>query len=693
MALLKLSEEQLTRLGNRIDDGWSGAKGSHSERMDRCKLAYRRFRNMLDAPSAGDARKSNVRVPLVQWQVLAELAAEAGALFGDDAEVVALPTGATDQKLVKKVARFVDWRVFHSMRALNPFLEFIFRKITYGRSFALSPWKVEEYTVLDDDGNRKKAIWYDGPDFIPLWPDELIVPAERVRSIHEFSWVIVRSRATWDELLRGEMAGRYADVRKNIARIKGHAQSGTETAAQGDEVRQEADTASGVNCQNAGESRGSLEVWTWYGHSEPDEATGEKDEWAVTYLPDVKLVIGVQDLAEIYPRAKNRRPIVESAMLPTGDYWGMGFAELLEVWEDELTANENLFTDAAEFSVGPVIFAKPALAEQIRRQRYEPFTVIPTDDPNGVKVVQPQVNPAGYQIKNQNTLAIVERLTGRSDQAMGRSIDRPNAPRTLGGQQLLLQEGNVRVGLNMTVLREDMGAILSHIWELECQFAGEGGVFFRVTEEEAGGLFPVENGGSVMEQRDFAGRYDFDIRFATSNWDRMAKKQDAMVLFQSAVQNPIIATNPKALWAVTNKLYQAFGDDHFADIVPEPPDLGTPKKPKDEWVLCVQGEEISVNPLDDDDAHMMEHDRQLEKAAKQVAAVEPISKDAIRAMITHVVDHKAQKRQKMILQAITQNIQGEIQASAGQELAGMLGAPQMPQEQQQEQPGPAGVEQ
>lgn len=709
MPLIQLPPDELTALTGRIRNGWTLAKSAHGTRIEKAKEAYRRFRNRVDAPRAGDEAASNVRVPLIQWQVLSELSREAVALFGDDSEIMAKPVGPADERLVRKIARYMDWRVFDSMKAVNPFLEFIFRKIVYGRAFALAPWKRDVYTVLGDDGKKQDALWYDGPEFLPLWPDEVIVPPESVRNVQEFSWTVCRSRLTWDDLLRGEHDGKYFDVSKNIDRIKGWASGAGERSAMGDEVRAESDEAEGVTYRNAFATRGSLEVWTWYGYSEPSTTNGSREEWVVTYLPDLFLVIGVQDLAEIYPQSRWRRPIVESGLIPNGDYWCMGFAEALEVWEDELSANENLFTDAQQFSVGPLIIAKPALGAQLRRTKYEPFSVLDSEEPSSAQVVRATVDATGYQIKQQSTLAIAERIFGISDSAMGRAIDRPNAPRTAAGQSMLLQQGDIRMSLNMIALREDMAKILGHIWELECQFATDGGQFFRVTEEDAGGFFSVQNGGALMDRRDFAGRYDFDIKFATSNWDRASRKADASQLFQAAMLNPIIVQNPRALWAVTNELYKAFGNDHFGDIVPEPPDPGLPKQPREEWTLMLQGEgeDVHVNPLDDDQQHILDHSKRMDQQAEAMAMGEPVNRQAIQQMLSHIVDHKQQMKQKMALQAMTQQIaqslqqvgQGamspELGGGANMALQSLFGgqpgipgqAPQPGQPQPQEPPG------
>ena len=64
-------------------------------------------------------------------------------------------------------------------------------------------------------------------------------------------------------------------------------------------------------------------------------------------------------------------------------------------------------------------------------------------------------------------LAYSERVTGVTDQNIGRTQSTPNAPRTARQTLALLEEGDVRASLDLTAIREDWGLILDHFWELE----------------------------------------------------------------------------------------------------------------------------------------------------------------------------------------------------------------------------------
>jgi hypothetical protein len=662
MKPLTVSESQAKEYANRIDEDVRAARSSHSQRMDRCREAYRRWRNRVEPPAAGEEHKSNIQVPLIQWQTYGKWARLIMGLFGEDAEIIAKPTGPSDQRKVAKIARFMTWRVLHNARLLDPICVGLFRAVLFGRAHWYAPWVRDEYRV-----QGRRQVWYEGPDLIALWPDDLIVPAEDANSIHDFSFVVRKFRASPAALLRGEVAGRYFGIREHWQDIQAHAEGRDPRGSEGDEVKGEKDLGEGIIYDGSVHSTGTLEVWEWYGYGEPD-SRGEQKELLLHYLPDLQMVIGAKDLAEVYPLSRYRRPFCEVALVKDGSYWPQGIADLLESVEDELSANENLFTEAAQFSIGPLLLYKPSSGFNPKKLKYEPFTAAPSEDPAGAKTFQPTLQPQGYVLKQQSTLAIAERVTGLSDYAMGRSIDRPNAPRTATGQVALIEQGNIRVALDMAFARQDLARMLSHFWTLECQFTPPQ-VFFRVTEEEAGGLFPVSRGGATMTAKEFAGRYDFDLKFADSVWSKEARKERAMALYQLDLTNPLIAQNPRALWAIAQRVHKALGDDNFADVLPEPPDLGLPKRPQEEWTLALEGEEITVHPADNDEQHLVDHYRRLKDAL--MAPPEDRDEQAIQRMVKHSIDHQQQKQAKVLMASLAERMASTMAEMQGGGQPGM----------------------
>lgn len=415
-------------------------------------------------------------------------------------------------------------------------------------------------------------------------------------------------------------------------------------------------------------------ILEWYGRWRPLKS-GKKDagewdfksremrqqEFVVRYLWDLNMVVGIQSLEDLYPTMKLRRPFVESSMCKDGTYWSPGMSEMLIDLEDELRANHNLSTESAQFAASPMLFYRPGSGMNMDTFKVEPGLGVPVDNPaTDFKLLEIPANLEAATWKEQVVLGYGEKLTGMSDLQMGRQSDRPNAPRTATQTVKLLEEGNVRISLDTKVLQEDMSAVLAHFWNLEYMFTPEQ-TFFRVTEEDADGLFPSNNGAAAISLEDRDGRYDFRLKFANSVWSKEVKKEQALARYQLDLQNPLIMQNPRALWQVTRDAHEALGDPNFADLVAEPPAPDIPIDPREEWTRIEQGDEVHVNPMDNDQAHMMRHWRDYQESRTDPNR-DPV---AMRALEAHYMQHIAQLQQKKLQQAI---IEQAVQ-HAGQTIA------------------------
>lgn len=665
---IQISDSEKDRLIGRIEQDFNLAKASHVRWSERCAGWMKKWEARVSAPKVGDEDKPNHVVPLTQWQCFNKLARDMQALLGDDAEITAKATGPSDAAKVAKIGRYMTSRVFDQMELINPLCVFEFRRILNGWAAAYRPWWRREFTTLQG-GKPKRVCDYEGPGFFNCEPDDLVIPPERgVTSIQDFSYVIRRVRVTVDDLIRGD--GTLYQGTSDPAMIK----KLIEWAEQGpsndymlgsqDPVRAERERSEGVDYDAFMFGRRSLWLWEWYGHWRPlkkQKRDGEENnldrretfeaDWVIKFVPGMREIVGVQDLLQLYPKMRKRRPFVESTLIKDGSYRPKGFGALLEDIEDDLTANSRLFQAAGELSVWPLIFFKPGGAMKPGAIRLQPGMAYPTEDPSSVNIIKIQPNLEFATARQQDLIAVAERVTGITDQSMGRAIDRPNAPRTASGQLALIEEGNVRAYLDSTILKEDMEQIVGDFWDLDCDLAPktQPGLFFRVTEEQANGLFDVRQGGAYMQPNEFGGRYDFKLKFATSVWARQARKQELLGFAQLAMQNPLIVQNPLALWELTNRVAREFGISDFNSMVPRPPALDRPKQPEDEWTEILEGEEVHVNPQDNDQQHIAEHTQELEQERHDPDRNE----QAIGLMVQHIMDHQRQMRAKQMMSALT----------------------------------------
>jgi hypothetical protein len=694
---LIVSNREKQRLQLRITDDFQGARSNHDQRITKFRRLWRRWRSLNVSPSNSKKDAPPFQVPLMKWTTFSQWARCMQALLGDDAEIIAEPMTPEGDKTAVKVGKYMTWRVFEYMEAIAQLSPFVFRAILFGRAFAEIEYVQEYYwqrsqpedvdfvkaaadgrlTVHNADGTvDEEVLAYDGPRLEALWPSQVVVPAQdNVSHVTKFAWKIRRDRVTPQQLLDGERRGKYQSITEQFSVINAFAQQAQEREYLWDDEKIDADEAEGVDHGNLMGNRDSLEVWRWYGTwrmpkgkqdaalDNFDRRSTSESEIMVSYLPGPALIVGIQDLRDVYPRMRKRDPFVDLAMVKDGSYWPPGLGEMLEDIEDESTINFALFRKAGQLSVGPILLYKPSSGGfDPEGFDYKPGTAIPTEDPTSVTTVEMKADLQYSTIMQQVLKSFAELVTGVSDQTNGLSSDRPNAPRTAAGQAMLLQEGNVRASLDMSMLRDDMSRTIKFIWELDSEYADES-VFFRATGDDANGLFDTNNGFGTMTAEEREHSFAFDLKFATSIWSREARKQTIQQLYMMSVQNPLVMQNPRALWVLLNRMWEANGEKNFKDVVPEPPETDRPKSPKEEWTEMMAGEIIHVNPLDDDVAHITDHRARLGQAADQ--APERRDSRLEKEAVAHIIEHENQRRRKMVLQELVTAAANQLQQELG----------------------------
>lgn len=689
---LQLHNAELERLTHRIREDLRNADQDHAVRIQRAQQYARSARNAKD-DKADPRFVTAYRVPLIEWVAESSLAKMMAQIFGQDAEIIAEPVGPADEKIVRKVSRYMQHLLFSLMRARKPLAAWIENALIYGRAFIYRPWHFKQ---------QQGEILYDAPLAVAIRPEDLILPAERgPMSIHEFSFVIHRQRTTPQRLLDGERAGRYFGIRAHFEDILQQAGARqTEPHDHGDlEAMVREAESTGVQ-RVSWRDRGSEEMSTlsWYGRwrlpkdlaadvqlIDVESREADQTDLVVTVLPDVDnyRIIAIHRLRDIAPNVDHPRPFSDLAIKHGTEYWCKGLAEMLAPHEEELTAIYRRAMTVAEFNAFPPVFYRPSSGYDPQAHELRPMTAIPCDDPASIKQYDARGDIAALIEMFHATLGIVERLTGISDLGLGKAMDRPNAPRTATGQVAILEAGGERQALNQHAIREDLQVFLFDLWQMVCAY-GDEEMFFRITEEEAGGLFDAQDGMASLTAAERGGRFDFVLKFATNAWNRAAISEKALQRYQLDINNPLIAGNPRAMWQVTRVAHEALDDERFADIVPEPPDLDVPKNPMHEWALLMQGEPAPVHPLDQDILHLQVHQEQFQKTMAR-GANDP---EALQSLVQHIGEHMAQHARKQAFAAASGVMLEAL--GAGPMMQG-VGPETGAQPQQQAAPKPAGL--
>ncbi len=706
MPQLQWSAHERELLGQRIQRVMFAALGDHQARMRQYAEDYKRFLAVVDPPKPGEEHKSNLKTPVIQSRVLSKCGYNFAAIFGEDAEITATPTEESDAQSSAKVAAFMNWRLFNAMGIQTDVQVSDFRRVLFGHTIVYRPWVRKTYwerqqaDQLDPAklGNRAiiqhksgavdvEQVEYEGPAWVPCWPDDIVWPSEDVKSIQDFSWVVRKVWVTPQELLDGERAGRYAGIEANWEAIMQHAmaRSGKERSEphQGmQQVKREADLFAGVTYDYAtGEGRPILPLWEWYGRwrepvkgdcDEHDYTKRSRQETEIVahYLPDAQMIVGLQDLRDLYPTMKNRRPFSEMRLVRSGPYEGMGLGRMLRALEDEQTANYNRYADASEWSVNPAVLARSNAGLNEKNAQLRPGMIHWVVDPSGVQRLDLKGDLGSIVVGRQMVEEMLESVDGQNALVSGRSADRPNQPKTLGGQQLLIEQGNMRLNFDTALLKLDIEAIVSDMWAMECSPLAPPEVFVRVTGEQPNGLIETQGGGFTMTSQERAGKYDFRIRFATSIASKMADKENFVALYDRAMQNPVVVTRVDVCGWFLQQLAKKLGFPDAAKMIPAPKVEEMPVSPAEEDNRMRQGERITVHPADHDDQHLIEHYASLGQHLK--LPPERQDEDFVMRESLHIREHEQQKKTKMMMQAMVNSLGQMIQPAAE---AGVLPVP------------------
>lgn len=684
----KLHPNEIERILRRIEDTLRRAKGAHDVRERRWNEYLKKFESIPDLAGVkpGDEHKSQIQTQLIYENVMGMFAQEYMGLYGSGANVMASPKGKADAKLAQTVAAAIHEYAFNVMDLPKKAAEFSFYKLLFGRSFAYRPFERIGDWFVHPDGQREWKTYYEAPDFEAIPPWRVIVPAENVRSLQDFSFFDYDMRLTVDTLARGEaMQGKYYGVLDSLEEFHRAASDGEDLQIWPLEMEQTLNRAQGISVNRTGSIHegGMLSVHQY--HTKlylPLDLTADVEsddyqarEWnpipvMVFYVPRLRKIIGIHDLTQIYRRMRSRRPFSEIAMPGIG-YWRRGLGDLLWSYEDDLNSNERGLTEAVRLS--SVGFGVHDSTAGVRGETFKirPGHSTAVSNVGGFRWEQIDARFDGFTIKHQTTRDIAQRITGRPDFTMGQSMDNPTAPDTATGQSLMTQAANVRVECDVRLLQQDYGVILRDIWELIREFT-DGDLLFRVTESSSAyRLVDAKQGHATITAQEREMDFDFAIDLAPTEQKRQFVKAERLQLFQLALTNPLIATNPRALWHETNKLYEAFGDLSFSSRVPEPPDPGLPKDPDTEWAMIQQGEKVFVHPMDVAAIHIPAHKEQLMFAMQRD---DERDAEAIHALEIHILEHEDMERQKLVLQ---QAAQMAVQSIGGQQ-PGRPPQPQLP---------------
>ncbi len=347
-----------------------------------------------------------------------------------------------------------------------------------------------------------------------------------------------------------------------------------------------------------------------------------------------------------------------------------GIPWLLEPIEDEIYALHNMTADSAVWAMCAFGFYRPGANNQnAAALEVQPWQFLPVEDPDrDIKVIN--INP-NFQTGLQFTMFLMQLardLIGVSEQSYGRP---PKRAQGVYDTLALMQESNIRFDVVIDQWAESVARALTLWWKMEQQFAPPG------LTVQVPGTDGMPSFSKAPPRKDLA-RMEYSVRFKVNQSAiNPALQRNTQQLILSMVSNPVLMqlglTDRGSIYNALADMAHSLGKHDVERYFSKPPEAQARKlSPEAEWIALVEGEEIRVHPMDDDEGHLQDHLPRLQNPQYARA----ISQEQKTRMLIHIKAHLAQMRAKRVQQQLAMMMQSQQGGQKQMQNAGVVPPPE-----------------
>jgi hypothetical protein len=312
------------------------------------------------------------------------------------------------------------------------------------------------------------------------------------------------------------------------------------------------------------------------------------------------------------------------------EFYGNGLPNVLETIQEEANTRTNMSIDRENITGNPLIFADYTASFDRDHVGYHPGQVVRVNAPReNVMIPQwPAMNMESLALRHE-LMAFAEDLSQVTSEAAGRSSDRPNAPRTARGQQMLLGERQFAISYQA----ESVGSCIQSAWK---QVYAWNAMYLPPNKEFR--IFGTDEAGAIENRAEIRG--DFDFRFEAGQ--AVLNAEMRRILFANAFQliGPFLLARPESItpwaWRVLRETLVRHSIKSPERFLPPPvEDPGYQLQPAEEHQMFAMGRPVSVHPMDNDQVHLSQH--LLWMATDEFDSLQP---NAVRFYEQHVMEHR-----------------------------------------------------
>ena len=453
----------------------------------------------------------------------------------------------------------------------------------------------------------------------------------------------------WEAIRKN--AGHEADYTPGMAKPK------SKPAMEEDHVRQMALQTMGDKTESDIET-GFEVIESYYTYRMPGDSAPR--EYVFWWLPDYRWVYRSTFMEVICPT--NSRPFTSWDFLPDDDesFESYGIGHIVMDIQTILNDVFNQQMDRDTLINLPFGFYNPTSGLKKGDVKIEPGKLVPTSAPKDIVFPnwnRPNVADMPYI---QLLMSFAERLTSATNYFQGSAPSQPNAPRTFGATAAIIQEGQINFDLHIQRYHRSLHEVFAGSQQLYAHFKSEDEIQFMAPGAETIGKIRID---------DLRKSVGLIFKSNATNTNKAVKQQFNMLLYDRFMANPLIVTQPMALYNITRRFALSHEYLEFDQDVPRPmPEMDhAPMDQMEEIEAMRMGQNISVLPVDNHQMHL----QIIQQFMMDDASME-MSPESMTMLVTHSSQHQ-QMAAMMQRAAMTNPSQPDTRGPGG---PGTLGAPQ-----------------
>jgi len=619
-----LSILERERIAQYIVDRFNDVKTKHNDICDKMDENDEVFRMQRAEVKGSDGELPNYRSPLSTVSVEVVHSNYMNVFFTPKDLGRVLPTEEGDIDKVDKLTTFMNWsareelemfenidRLFHNstkngeapylMHWVKEYGTQIKRKIIPNPSDPSQPmYDIETKEPIFQEVEEEVLI-YNGPKLVPFSRKDYYQPKNAVMGKTP-EWEMMRTRLTYDEYLRDQLAGKMYPG--TIQEIKDW---GSEQTSDTKMFDFDGDTIPAGKWEK--------QFVTFFGRlrirmiktDADDQETIKMEELEDEFIAIVNIESNVLCQLRRNKFPMKQRPIGMDYFMPDdeGRRAALGIVEFMKSLQTGYDALYNQFVLATVNSNNPIGFFEPVGNMRDEKIKLQNGFMYPTSNASGVKLFQWPAPNASLQTMLQIINTWAQLLFGISDfQAGIDSRTDPDAPAKK--TEIVVQQGNVRMNAIIKRKNKTIKDILKR-WFLLYQDNMPPNKFMRITGDQDN-IFRFNN--ITLDDFSLNSLPDFEMVGNILNVNKSLEINKAIGTYQLLIQNPFFSpqTQPgiKALFNLTKWLIDKLDEVGLSAFLPNAPQDNV-RTPEEENARFLQGETGTPGEGEDHLNHIKVH--------------------------------------------------------------------------------------